>query len=57
MTRVSVRRRIRENGKYPFVTPVWLVPAKKLKPLAVNTKHFNKARERFRLWLWGLGCC
>jgi integrase/recombinase XerD len=33
MTRVSVLLRIRENGKYPFVTPVWLVPAKKLKPL------------------------
>ncbi len=25
--------RIRENGKYPFVTPVWLVPGEKLKPL------------------------
>ena len=32
MTKVSVLLRIRENGKYPFVTPVWLVPAKKLRP-------------------------
>ena len=24
MARVSVLLRIRENGKYPFVTPVWL---------------------------------
>jgi len=33
MKSVSVLLRIRENGKYPFVTPVWLIPAKKLKPL------------------------
>ncbi len=33
MKRVSVLLRIRENGEYPFVTPVWLAPEKKLKPL------------------------
>jgi integrase/recombinase XerD len=33
MARVSVLLRIRENGKYPFVTPVWLISAKKLKLL------------------------
>lgn len=31
MAKVSVLLRIRENGKYPFVTPVWLDPEKKLK--------------------------
>ena len=31
--KVSVLLRIREKSKYPFVTPVWLVPGEKLKPL------------------------
>ncbi len=31
MKRVSVLLRIHENGEYPFVTPVWLNPEKKLK--------------------------
>jgi hypothetical protein len=28
MTKVSVLLRIREKGKYPFVTPVWLDPTR-----------------------------